>query len=253
LWKAQSPAEKTDMMRCTTRLLSVTIAAVAVVILPFAGCAKRRPPSSNVSTENQAAATLAADDRAPMPRPNLVEPTSYQGPPLKPPQAVAQAPERGEAVLPPAPIAETSSSSSSSSSSPPAPGIPGEIGEPPSARDDYVSPSLELDPSRLMRRREEWTEAEVAADALGRIGAPAAPQIATMLDDPDPRVRRRGAEILARIGSDAEAAIPALIRLVEQDPDLQVRKAAAFALGQMGPKAAPAIPALTRMMRESSE
>jgi HEAT repeat protein len=73
-----------------------------------------------------------------------------------------------------------------------------------------------------------------------------------MLDDPDPLKRRRGAEMLARIGSDAAPAIPALIRLVEQDPDLQVRKAAAFALGQMGPTAQAAIPALSRMMQASS-
>jgi HEAT repeat protein len=112
---------------------------------------------------------------------------------------------------------------------------------------------LQLDPARLFRRRDEWTEAETAADALGRIGAPATAQVLAMLDDPSPTVRKRGAEILAHIGSDAQAAIEPLTRMVEQDPDPQVRKAAAFALGQMGPTAAAAVPALTRMLRESRQ
>jgi HEAT repeat protein len=114
----------------------------------------------------------------------------------------------------------------------------------------YVSPTLQIDPARFFRRRDDWTEAEVAADALGRIGAAAAAEAIAMLDDPSPTVRRRGAEILAHIGADAEEAIEPLIRTLEQDPDPQVRKAAAYALGQMGPQAAAAVPALTNMLRK---
>jgi hypothetical protein len=240
------------MMRGTTTVRKLMLVGVAAVVLSFAGCAKRGPRPAERPQENDGRTAVAVEDRAPMPRPELVEPTSFQGPPFKPPQSVAPAPENVETVLPPAPIADASAPGSGASSGPPAPIAPRELLETDSTGANYLSPSLELDSSRLIRRREEWTEAEVAADALGRIGAPATPQIVTMLDDPDPRIRRRGAEILARIGSDAEEAIPVLIRLVEQDPDLQVRKAAAFALGQMGPKAEAAIPALTRMLRGSS-
>jgi hypothetical protein len=244
------------MRRHEFNLATVAVLAIIAVATVLPGCAKRSSRESTVAEPEQREAASKADEYAPMPRPIPSEPsadvaaTSFQGPPLKPPQPVAQANAPGEVVLPPAPIPESSASSSGASSGPPA--APKLLETDPGGT-NYVSPSLELDQSRLIRRREEWTEAEVAADALGRIGAPATPQIVIMLNDPDPRIRRRGAEILARIGSDAEVAIPALIGVVEQDPDLQVRKAAAFALGQMGPKAEAAIPALTRMMRSSQK
>jgi HEAT repeat protein len=154
----------------------------------------------------------------------------------------------GETVPPPTAVPDVASSSSTSSDLEAASqnSLEQDLTSPP-----YVSPSLEIPRSRLIRRRDEWTEAETAADALGRIGAPATAEIVAMLDDPDATVRRRGAEILARIGGDAEEAIPSLIRIVEHDPQPQVRKAAVYALGQMGPKASAAIPVLTRMLRNA--
>jgi HEAT repeat protein len=104
-----------------------------------------------------------------------------------------------------------------------------------------------------MRRPDEWTEAEAALDALARIGGAAVPEAVAMLDDPDPVVRRRGAEILARVGPDAEGTVEPLIRVMQQDADPAVRKAATLALGQLGPKAAAAVPALTRVVREASK
>ena len=93
----------------------------------------------------------------------------------------------------------------------------------------------------------EWSTAEAAADALGRIGPAAVPQLSTLLHDEDPEVRQQAARILARIGPNAVAAVPDLIQLL-QDQHPQVQLAAARALGQIGPEAAAAVPALLRMM-----
>jgi len=93
---------------------------------------------------------------------------------------------------------------------------------------------------------------ETAARALGRIGAPAVPELRRALADVDPGVRIQAAEVLARIGPEAESAVPDLIVALEDESE-QVRKAAARALGQIGPAAAPAVPALIRSMRESDE
>jgi hypothetical protein len=222
----------------------------------LAGCAKRSSPRSAEldEAETQAVVTLDADSNAavtaaddqPVPPPTLVQRPGFPGPPYKPQRSELLEPTPAEVVAPPAPVAETIGSSASSDEG----AAPAELLEQDPASPEYVSPTLALPRSRLIRRREEWTEAEAAADALGRIGAPATAELLAMLEDADPQMRRRGAEILARIGSDAEEAVPALIRVVEQDADPQVRKAAAFALGQIGPKAEAAVPALTRMLRE---
>jgi HEAT repeat protein len=84
---------------------------------------------------------------------------------------------------------------------------------------------------------------EVTIDALGRIGAAAVPALVEVLADPNPVVRRRAAQALARIGPDARDAVPDLI-VALQDRNEEVRKSAARALGQIGPDARAAIPAL---------
>ena len=88
-----------------------------------------------------------------------------------------------------------------------------------------------------------WTMREVTIDALGRIGAAAVPALVEVLADPNPVVRRRAAQALARIGPDARDAVPDLI-VTLQDRNEEVRKSAARALGQIGPDARAAIPAL---------
>lgn len=98
---------------------------------------------------------------------------------------------------------------------------------------------------------EQWDMPETAAKALGRIGQAAVPQLSQALDDPNPLVRRRAAEILARIGPDAKDAVPALIRALG-DRDEEVRKAATRALGEIGPGAADAVPVLIEVLREPS-
>ena len=83
------------------------------------------------------------------------------------------------------------------------------------------------------------------SDSLARIGAPAVPHVMALLGADDPTVRMQGANILAQIGPDAEAAVPALVARL-RDPNPKVQKAAAHALGQIGPAAADAVPALLR-------
>lgn len=86
---------------------------------------------------------------------------------------------------------------------------------------------------------------EAAAEALARIGAPAAPSLVMALRNRDPAVRREAAKVLARMGPEARDAAGDLTLLLD-DPEPTVRLAAAHALGQIGPGAAGAVPALMR-------
>lgn len=94
---------------------------------------------------------------------------------------------------------------------------------------------------------EQWSEQQAAADALGRIGPPAVPQLIQALRNRDPLVRKEAAQVLARMGSDAREAVPDLMRLLD-DEDETIRKTAARTLGRIGPDAAPAVPALMRTL-----
>jgi HEAT repeat protein len=62
-------------------------------------------------------------------------------------------------------------------------------------------------------------------------------------------VRLKAAEVLARMGTDAQPAAAELTRLLD-DPDERIRKAAARALGMIGPAAADAVPALMRSLTQ---
>ncbi len=102
----------------------------------------------------------------------------------------------------------------------------------------------------VIRDKREWDLPETAARSLGRIGAAAVPELTKQLNDRDPEVRERAADVLARIGPAAKQAVPDLVAALE-DSDEAVRKSAALALGQIGPAAADAVPALMRVMKES--
>ena len=110
----------------------------------------------------------------------------------------------------------------------------------------------------IVRPMSEWTLEETAEDALGRMGSAAVPMLIEKLryEDPEPArqasVRRQAAEVIARIGPQAQAAVPELIKALD-DPSVDVRKSAAFALGQIGPAASSAAPALLRTMLEAGE
>lgn len=95
-----------------------------------------------------------------------------------------------------------------------------------------------------------WSEQQVAADALSRIGKPAVPQLVQALSHPDPKIRRAATSVLARMGSEAKDAVPALVQLLD-DEDASVRRSAAKTLGRIGPDAAEAVPALVRSLMES--
>ena len=91
---------------------------------------------------------------------------------------------------------------------------------------------------------------DAAADALARIGTPAVRRVSLLLQDPNPRVRERGAEILGKIGPEAKATLNELIYLLN-DPDPGVRVAAANALGSMGVEAAGAVPKLIEKVAQA--
>ena len=64
-------------------------------------------------------------------------------------------------------------------------------------------------------------------------------------------MRLKGVEVLGRMGSAAEPAVPDLVRLLD-DADPEVRKAAARTLGRIGPTAEAAVPALMRALFDST-
>jgi hypothetical protein len=99
----------------------------------------------------------------------------------------------------------------------------------------------------ILKPYEQWTEQEAAADALGRIGAPAIPYLQQALRSGDPAAKKQAAEVLARMGSDARPAVDDLVALLD-DPDPEVRKVAVRTLGRIGPEAAAAVPALMQSL-----
>ncbi len=86
-----------------------------------------------------------------------------------------------------------------------------------------------------------------AAEALGKIGAPAVPALIQALQDEDEDVRRAAAWALGQIGD--RQAVPALIQAL-QDENEDVRRAAALSLGKIG---APAVPALLQALQDEDE
>lgn len=98
----------------------------------------------------------------------------------------------------------------------------------------------------------EWGLQETVVDSLARIGAPAVPALERMLRHPEAERRIQAANILARIGPQAEDAVSGLVDALA-DQDQRVRKAAARALGQIGPGAADAVGPLLRALEETSD
>ncbi len=94
---------------------------------------------------------------------------------------------------------------------------------------------------------EQWDLEKTAIDSLGRIGAAAVPALVQSLQQPNPETRLQAANVLGRIGPDAQAAVPELVRAL-RDPNLEVRKAATRALGQIGPAAEEAVAPLLEII-----
>ncbi len=96
-------------------------------------------------------------------------------------------------------------------------------------------------------------DAALTAEALGaaaHLGEVAMPVLVEALKQPEGR--GRAAVILARLGSKADAAVPALgAALVDKDPE--VRREVLFALAALGEKAAPAQAAIEKSLGDSDE
>jgi len=114
------------------------------------------------------------------------------------------------------------------------------------ARASFEQP---VEEPQVLKPFEQWTEQEAAADALGRIGAAAVPELTQALMNPDAAVRLKAVEVLGRMGQEAQGAVAVLVTLLN-DPDEKVRKATARTLGQIGPAAKDAVPALVRTLLE---
>lgn len=102
-----------------------------------------------------------------------------------------------------------------------------------------------------------------AFDALGQMGklaAPAVPDIIKALKSEDVVIRRRAASLLGVIGPGAEKAVPDLIKALD-DPDpwinnpkvVSVPHAAMMTLGWIGPKAKAAIPVLMKRLLDKNQ
>ena len=61
--------------------------------------------------------------------------------------------------------------------------------------------------------------------------------------DPNPKVRKKAADVLGNVGPADPAVVPALVAALK-DADASVRDAAVLGLSKMGPAAAAAAPAL---------
>ena len=75
-----------------------------------------------------------------------------------------------------------------------------------------------------------------AAEALGNMGAEAASQVPALLralEHPNPMTRRRAARALGRIGDPAKPAIALLMNIAQKDKNETVRSAAQAALNQI--------------------
>jgi len=77
----------------------------------------------------------------------------------------------------------------------------------------------------------------MAVAALSKLGAPAVPQVALALKDPNPVVRQGAAKVLNRIGKDSAPAVPTLIEALD-DSDATVRHESAETLEKIGTPAA---------------
>ena len=98
---------------------------------------------------------------------------------------------------------------------------------------------------------DDFSRRYAAAEALGRIGAPAVPALFNALQDDGPDVRRSAASALGRIGADAKDAVPALIAALQHD-HTDVRLSAAGVLGRIGADARDAVPALINALRDDN-
>lgn len=100
--------------------------------------------------------------------------------------------------------------------------------------------------------------AVAALENLGSEAVAAVPALITLLRDADPQIGCAAARGLARMAPESRAAIPALLRLLREAnarastrTNDPIRAAAARALGEFGPEAREAVPLLQDLLSES--
>ncbi len=89
-----------------------------------------------------------------------------------------------------------------------------------------------------------------AIDALASLGEQVAPRAAKALEEPEFRVA--AARVLGRLGPQAKEATPALVKSLDAD-DPEFRREVIFTLSRIGPAAAEAAPALTKLIESQEE
>lgn len=117
--------------------------------------------------------------------------------------------------------------------------------------DQKMSWMLRLEDQRILRVPEPPPPAVVTPAPKPRRNAPPpvvapTPNLAVLVADPDPRIRRRAALAVGRVGLPEGAA---LVRPLLADADSDVRQMAAFALGLLADT--PSVPALTAALQDA--
>lgn len=125
---------------------------------------------------------------------------------------------------------------------------------------EQPSRSVEKDKAYMGRPLNEVLEELKSKDPKVRLGAvtvlshtprkESVPGLCQALDDSEVRVAEEAAKGLRWIGPEAHAAVPILIRRLEDPPSEAFRKAAIEALGNIGPKAEAAVPLLVKLLPE---
>jgi HEAT repeat protein len=93
--------------------------------------------------------------------------------------------------------------------------------------------------------------AQTAVCALAEIGKAAVPTLAEALSCEDADVREKAALMLGTLRSDARAAVPALVRLLQTDQEEDVCVAAAVALARIHEETGLAVPALIKTLQRA--
>lgn len=116
------------------------------------------------------------------------------------------------------------------------------------ARSKEAVPAIE---SRLTDREEEVAfEAAHALGQLGRIAQQAAPALRAACTDRRSRVRASAAVALFRVTGQTSEALPVLLKILEGGPDDRGLEYASEQIGDMGEAAQAAVPALVRLLAD---
>jgi HEAT repeat protein len=103
---------------------------------------------------------------------------------------------------------------------------------------------------RELLLREDHTGLHIAS-ALTELGEPGVAALAHALESGKPGARKYAVIALQEVGPVAKAAVPALIKALQEGEDAHIRSPAAYSLGRIGPAAKAAVPALTKALRDT--